>query len=114
MGKNTEVEKEIRFTGGSREDLREFPQEVRVVMGKGLREAQKGITPGISRPLPEFGAGVRELRHGFDKDAYRVVYLVRQFVLFVLHAFKKKSTEGKAIPKADKETINARLKAVRK
>ena len=113
MQKKEEV-KEAMFMGSSLNDLRKFPETVRGVMGAGLREAQKGGQPDIARPLPEFGTGVHELRESYQKDAYRVVYWVQRIYLFVLHAFKKKSTEGKSIPKADKETIKARLKAAQK
>lgn len=113
MGKQNQVEKGIWFMGGSKEDLRQLPEEVRYVMGMGLREVQKGGRPGTAAPLSGFGKNVHELKEDLRGDTYRVVYWVQPSVLFVLHAFKKKSKEGKEIPKADKETITARLKAAK-
>ncbi|MEJ1967121.1 MAG: type II toxin-antitoxin system RelE/ParE family toxin [Rhizomicrobium sp.] len=44
-------------------------------------------------------AGVLELTSFFDGDAYRAVYTVRfRDVVYVLHAFKKKSKRGIATP----------------
>jgi phage-related protein len=44
-------------------------------------------------------------------DAFRVVYTVRfADVVYVLHAFQKKSTHGRETPKRHIEKIHARLK----
>lgn len=34
-------------------------------------------------------------------------------MIYVLHCFKKKSTRGRALPKRDRQTIEARLAEVR-
>ena len=46
----------------------------------------------------------------FDSDAYRAVYTVRfADVVYVLHAFQKKSTKGIATPQRDIDLIRRRL-----
>ena len=64
-----------------------------------------------TKALPQFGAGVFELREAFDGNAWRVVYAAKfGNAVYVLHAFMKKATSGKALAKRDVETISARLK----
>jgi phage-related protein len=56
-------------------------------------------------------AGVLEIRDNFDGDTYRAVYTVRfAGVLYVLHAFQKKSTSGIATPQRHIELVRQRLK----
>ena len=46
-----------------------------------------------------------------DTDAYRAVYTVKfAEVVYVLHAFQKKSTSGISTPKADLDLIRQRFK----
>jgi len=55
-----------------------------------------------------------ELRDSFDRNAYRVVYVVNlKKALYVLHAFMKKSKSGIALPKPDAELIAMRLRRAR-
>ena len=47
----------------------------------------------------------------FDGDTFRTVYTVRfARVVYVLHAFQKKSKRGAATPKAELDLIAQRLK----
>ena len=47
----------------------------------------------------------------FDGDAYRAVYTVRfAEVVYVLHAFQKKSTKGGATPQREIDKVESRLK----
>jgi phage-related protein len=86
------------FVGSSRKDLQGFPASVRGEIGQALFEAQLGDHPHSAKPLKGMG-GVLEIRDNFDGDTYRAVYTVRfEGVLYVLHAFQKKSTSGIATP----------------
>ena len=52
-----------------------------------------------------------EIVDDYDGDAYRAVYTVRFLgVIYVLHAFQKKSKRGIVTPKAELEAIEQRLK----
>jgi phage-related protein len=86
------------FVGSSQKDLRAFPAAVRSEIGQSLFEAQLGEHPHNAKPLKGFG-GVLEIRDNFDGDTYRAVYTIRfEGVLYVLHAFQKKSTKGSRRP----------------
>jgi phage-related protein len=98
------------FVGSSRKDLRAFPTAVRTELGQALFEAQLGDHPRNAKPLKGFG-GVLEIRDNFDGNTYRAVYTIRfEGVLYVLHAFQKKSTSGIATPLRHIELIRQRLR----
>ena len=65
------------------------------------------VTP---MPEPAYTEGIR-----YDGDTYRAAYTV-QFaeVVYVLHAFQKKSRKGIETPKADMDLIRTRLARARK
>jgi phage-related protein len=107
--------KPVRWVGSSREDLRGFPEEVRNRVGGALWEAQLGRKAPYAKPLKGFGgAGVLEVVDDFDGDTYRAVYTVR-FVglVYVLHAFQKKSKRGVATPRQEIALIRQRLQRAR-
>jgi len=52
-----------------------------------------------------------EIRDDYQGDTYRAVYTVKfQEVVYVLHAFQKKSKKGIATPKSELELIETRLR----
>ena len=60
------------------------------------------------------GAGVLEVVANYDGNAYRAVYTVRfAGVVYVLHAFQKKSKKGKSTPGKHIARIKLRLKTAR-
>lgn len=98
------------FVGSSQKDLRAFPAGVRREIGQSLFEAQLGDHPRNAKPLKGFG-GVLEIRDNFDGDTYRAVYTTRfEGVLYVLHAFQKKSTKGIATPQRHLDLVRQRLR----
>src|SRR5260221_6781500 len=104
----------IIWMASSKDDLSALPREVKVSFGSRLYELQQGKTPLDMKPLPQFGAGVYELRESFDRNAYRVMYVVNLTkALYVLHAFMKKSKSGIGLPKPDAELIAVRLRRAR-
>ncbi|CAN1212551.1 Phage-related protein [Tumidithrix helvetica PCC 7403] len=104
--------KSIEWLGSSNDDLRDFPENVREEMGYALYLAQLGEKHPDAKPLKGFtGAGVLEIVEDFDKDTYRAVYTVKfEGIVYVLHAFQKKSKRGISTPKQDIDLIEARLK----
>lgn len=82
-------------------------------MGYALYLAQLGDKHDHAKPLKGFGgAGVLEVVEDHDGKAYRAVYTVRfATVVYVLHAFQKKSKKGVATPKSEIELIKKRLEA---
>ena len=103
--------KPIVWVGSSRKDLRGFPRKVRLDVGQALYAAQMGVTDPAAKPLKGFGgAKVMEIVARGDTDTYRAVYTA-QFagVIYVLHAFQKKSTRGIATPAKEIDLIRRRL-----
>jgi phage-related protein/predicted XRE-type DNA-binding protein len=77
--------------------------------------AQNGDEHPRAKALKGFGGrAVLEVVDDEDGDTYRAVYTVRfAGVIYVLHAFQKKSKKGIQTPKRDIEIIRARLKSGR-
>jgi phage-related protein len=110
---SADASKPLFWVGSSRKDIRAFPLEVRRVFGFALWQAQLGGRHLDSKVLKGFGgAGVLEMVEDYSGDTYRAVYTVRfSGVVYVLHAFQKKSKKGVKTPTAEIETIRRRLKA---
>jgi phage-related protein len=104
--------KPVEWIAASRSDLRKFPSEVRRVMGQAIDDAQLGLESPVAKALRGFGGrGVLEIVDDFDGDTYRAVYTVKfAAVVYILHAFQKKSKKGVATPKQEIDLIKARLK----
>jgi len=104
--------KPVRFVGSSQSDLQRFPKEVRLIVGTALNAAQLGGKHKDARPMKGFGgASVVEIVDDFDGCTFRAVYTVRfAEVVYVLHAFQKKSKRGIETPKSDIDLIKQRLK----
>ena len=104
--------KPLEWISSSRDDLREFPEDVQQSIGFALYRAQLGSKHPDAKPLKGFkGSGVLEVVEDFDGDTYRAVYTVKfEGVIYVLHAFQKKSKRGISTPKQDIELIETRLK----
>ncbi len=104
--------KNIVWIGSSRRKLKSFPPEVKDVMGYALFQAQLGLKAPSAKPLRGFGgAGVLEIVEDHQGDTYRAVYTVKfSDLIYVLHAFQKKSKRGIATPKGDIDLVKERLK----
>ena len=104
--------KETIFLGSSLNEIRKFPREVRQEIGFAIETAQLGGKAINVVPLVGFsGAGVLEIFSDFDGDTFRAVYTVRfAETVYVLHAFKKKSTRGIATPRKEMNLVRSRLR----
>jgi len=109
---NQRRDKPLQWMGSSLRDRREFPKEVRVVFGQALFDAQRGSKHPDAKPLKGFGgAGVLEVVEDHDGNTYRAVYTVKfAEIVYVLHAFQKKSKSGRKTPAEGIERIRNRLK----
>ena len=107
-----QLQKPVIWMGSSLEDLRAFPDDVRRVMGVAINDAQDGEEHPRAKALKGFGGrSILEIVDDDDGDTYRSVYTVRfAGVIYVLHAFQKKSRKGIATPQHEIELIKARLK----
>ena len=104
--------KPVEWIGSSRDDLRDFPEDVQQIMGFALYRAQLGKKHPDAKPLKGFkGAGVLEIVENFDGDTYRAVYTVKfEGIVYILHAFQKKSKSGIKTPKHNIDLVVRRLK----
>lgn len=107
-------EKPLHWAGSSKRDFMGFPEQVRSDMGYALGLAQIGGRHPHAKPWKGEGAGVLEVVENHDGDTFRAIYTVRfEGVVYVLHAFQKKSPSGKRTGTMDVELISERLKRAR-
>ena len=119
MGTHNDAEKtpkRVEWVGSSRRDLRHFPKAVRLVFGQALFDAQLGDKHPAAKPLKGFGgAGVLEIVEDEAGSTYRAVYTVKfAGVIYVLHAFQKKSKSRIKTPPQEIDKIRSRLKEAEK
>lgn len=80
-------------------------------MGYALGVAQLGGKHPKAKPWKGDGPGVFELVESFDGDTYRALYTVRfEGVVYVLHAFQKKSPSGIRTAATDVALVRERLR----
>lgn len=104
--------KAVIWVGGSKENLKAFPEPVQKGVGYGLWFAQIGSKHPHAKVLRGFGsAGVVEIIEDWEGNSYRAVYTVKftDFV-YVLHCFQKKSKRRTKTPPADLALIKSRLR----
>lgn len=108
--------KPVEWMGSSLRDLRRFPKQVRTIIGQALFDAQTGHKHPAAKPLKGFGgAGVWEVVEDDDGNTYRAVYTVKfAGIVYVLHAFQKKSKSGIKTPAEEIDKVRRRLKDAEK
>ena len=105
-------ERPLDWVGSSKKDFLAFPEAVKDEMGNALGLAQFGGKHPKAKPWAGMGSGVLEIVEDYRGDAYRAVYTVRfREVVYVLHAFQKKSPKGIKTARSDVELVERRLKA---
>jgi phage-related protein len=108
-------EKPVAWVGSAKRDFLAFPEPVKDEMGNALGVAQFGGKHPSAKPWKGEGAGVFELVEAFDGNAYRAIYTVRfREIVYVLHAFQKKSPSGIRTSRGDIETVAQRLRAAQR
>ncbi len=107
------VPKPLRWIGPSRKELKAFPAPVRREIGQALFAAQCGEEYPSVKALQGFGGrSILEIVATATDGAFRAVYTVRfHGVIYVLHAFQKKSMKGIATPLREIGLIRQRLAA---
>ena len=109
---NRDAAPAVIWIGSSRKDLKTFPKPVRRDIGQALYAAQRGETYASVKALKGFaGRSVLQIVAPYHTDTYRTVYTVRfANVIYVLHAFQKKSKKGMRTPRKEIDLIKQRLK----
>jgi len=104
-------EKPLDWVGSSKKDFLAFPAPVKDEMGNALGLAQFGGKHPSAKPWKGQGPGVFEVVENHDGDTWRAVYTVRfREVVYVLHAFQKKSPRGIKTAQVDVDLVERRLK----
>jgi phage-related protein len=104
-------ERPLDWVGLSKTDFLSFPEAVKDEMGNALGVAQFGGKHPSAKPWKGRGSGVLEVVEDHNGDTYRAVYTVRlKEVVYVLHAFQKKSSTGINTAQLDVDMVERRLK----
>jgi phage-related protein len=104
-------ERPLDWVGSSKRDFLKFPEPVKEELGNALGLAQFGGKHRKAKPWKGHGPGIFEVVEDHDGDTYRAVYTVRhREVIYVLHAFQKKSPKGSRTARTDIALIARRLK----
>lgn len=113
---NESKPKPVIWLVSTKKTVHDFPLAIRQSVGFALFQAQLGGKHAKTKPLKGFGsAGVLEIVERFDGNTYRAVYTVKfSSVIYVLHAFQKKSKQGIKTPKSDIDLIKQRLQQAQK
>jgi phage-related protein len=111
----SEKDTPLEWVGTSLDDLSAFPLKCKKEIGLAIRTAQKGGKAQNAAPMKGFGgASVLEIWSDFDGDTFRAIYTVKfKGVIYVLHAFQKKSNQGNKTSLNDMNKIKARLKTAK-
>src|ERR1700690_3078215 len=91
-----------------------FPEGARSVCLAALTIAAEGGKADVAKPMHGLGSGVFEIALPFKGDAFRVVYAVQLAdEIWVVHAFRKKSTQGIKTPQREIDLIRERLRRLK-
>ena len=106
--------KKLTWIADSRSNVKSFPAGVQDDIGYALYAAQVGEMSTKAKPLHGLGGGVMEIVANDESGTYRAVYTVSiGEVIYVVHAFQKKSKAGIATPKPEMDLVRQRLKQLR-
>ena len=91
-----------------------FPERARSICLAALTIAAEGGKADVAKPMHGLGSGVFEIALLFRGDAFRVVYAVQLAEeIWVVHAFRKKSTRGIKTPQREIDLIKDRVKRLK-
>lgn len=109
---NEKKVKDLGWIGSSKKDFIAFPKDVKKEMGHALYMAQEGGKHKSAKPLNGFlGSSVLEIVEKDENGTFRTIYTVHfAEVVFVLHAFQKKSKTGIKTPPHEIDLVKKRLK----
>jgi phage-related protein len=110
----TRPTRSISWIGAARKEFEKFPQGAQDLCLDALTVAAEGGKAAIAKPFQGLGAGIIEIALPYRGNAFRVLYVL-QFaeVIWVIHAFQKKATQGAKTPKHEVDLIKDRLKRLK-
>ncbi|MGA8763687.1 MAG: type II toxin-antitoxin system RelE/ParE family toxin [Candidatus Sulfotelmatobacter sp.] len=104
----------ISWIKAALKEFETFPEVARSICLAALTIAAEGGKADIAKPMLGLGSGVFEIALPFRGDAFRVVYAVRiAQEIWVIHAFRKKSTQGIKTQQREIDLIKDRVKRLK-
>jgi len=104
----------VSWIGAALREFETFPEGARSICLAALTIAAEGGKADVAKPMHGLGSGVFEIALPFRGDAFRVVYAVHLAdEIWVVHAFRKKSTQGIKTPQREIDLIQDRLKRLK-
>jgi phage-related protein len=99
------------WLGRTAADVASFPEDAQDKLGTALRFAQEGRVHHAAKPMQGSLREVTEIAVRCEDGTYRLMYSVKiGEVIYVLHTFKKKATDGISTAKRYLALIEKRLK----
>lgn len=105
-----EDDKPLRVSRQAWKDYVALPDDVKRVFGFALRRFQEGRMPENAEQMRHLGQPpIHEVSDDYEGNVtYRMMVVLLDTGVFLIHAFKKKSTEGIATPLRHIETAKRR------
>jgi phage-related protein len=90
---NEQPKSRLKWEGGSRDEIRSWPDHPKINIGGDLRRLQDGEKPLDGKPMGKSAPGISELRDEHMGVWYRLLYGCHLGWIYVLHCFKKKTNQ---------------------
>jgi phage-related protein len=108
------ADKDLEFWDGDgdafKEIVRQWPEDVRKVIGADIRRVQQGKEPTNWKPLNGFAVTAYEVRHNDGaRVVYSVAYASQTGKVYIADAFMKDSGDGSEMRAPDRRRIQKRL-----
>ena len=104
----------VSWITGALKEFETFPEGAKSICLAALTIAAEGGKADVVKPMHGVGSGVFEIVLPFQGDAFRVVYAVQLAEeIWVVHAFRKKSTQRIKTPTREIDLIKDRLKRLK-
>jgi len=94
-------------------ELRRFPNGIKELLLDAMARLKESLSLSmpLSRPMPDIGKGVHELRFKDSSGIFRIVYIIiSRRKIYLVHALKKKTQKT---PKASIDLARKRIKELK-
>ncbi len=110
----TDQARQVSWIKSARKVFEQFPATIQLNGLRALAIAAAGRKADQAKPLRGFDDNVLEIVLRHQGNAYRVVYVLQlDEDIWVIHAFQKKSTQGKKTPKPEMDLVRDRIKRLK-
>ena len=89
--------KPVVWMGGSKEDLRRFPETAQDSLGFELYRVQCGFDPKDWKPLTGIGTGVKEIRLRDEARIFSMIYVATRPEGCMCCTVSRRSPKGRAV-----------------